>query len=125
MSAILIFGAAAGAILGRYHFKVFALVPVILVVVAAETARDVASGLDQRTAAFDLLMAVLCPQIGYLAIGVGVRYIVAAYLRMRATRRRAVFLHTMQITIGQELKTAFELPQGLPQEMVALLTQMK
>jgi len=36
-----------------------------------------------------------------------------------------VFLHTMQITIGQELRTAFELPQGLPQEMVALLTQMK
>ena len=124
MLVILIFGVAVGAILGRYHFKVFALVPVMLVVVAAETARDVASGLDQRTAAFDLLMAVLCPQIGYLASGVGVSYIVAEYLRIRATGRRPVFLHAMQITIGQELKTVFELPRGLPREMVALLAQM-
>jgi hypothetical protein len=53
-----------------------------------------------------------------------VSYIVAEYLRARASNRKPVLLHAMQTMIGRELRAAFELPQALPREMVALLAQM-
>ena len=123
MTAILIFGAAVGAILGRCDFKVFALVPVMLLVAAGAVAIGVAT-LDLRTFAFGLLVAVVSPQIGYLVGSVGVDYMVAEYLRVRATNQRPVLLGAMQSMIGQELRAAFELPKAIPHELVVLLAQM-
>ena len=124
MTAILIFGAAVGAILGRCDFKVFALVPVMLLVAAGAVAIGVATGLDLRTIAFGLLVTVVSPQIGYLVGSVGVDYMVAEYLRARATNQRPVSLRAMQSMIGQELRAAFELPKAMPRELVVLLAQM-
>jgi hypothetical protein len=124
MTAILIFGAAVGAILGRCDFKVFALVPVMLLVAADAVAIGVATGLDLRTITFGLLEAVVSPQIGYLVGSVGVDYMVAEYLRVRATNQRPVLLRAMRSMIGQELRAAFELPKAMPRELVVLLAQM-
>ena len=124
MTAILIFGAAVGAILGRCDFKVFALVPVMLLVAADAVAIGVATGLDLRTITFGLLVAVVSPQIGYLVGSVGVDYMVAEYLRVRATNQRPVLLRAMRSMIGQELRAAFELPKAMPRELVVLLAQM-
>ena len=124
MTAILIFGAAVGAILGRCDFKVFALVPVTLLIAAGAVAIGVATGLDLRTIAFGLLVAVVSPQIGYLVGSVGVDYMVAKYLRVRATNQRPILLRAMRSMIGQELKAAFELPKAMPRELAVLLTQM-
>jgi hypothetical protein len=121
MTVILIFGAAAGGVvLGLRHLKVFALLPVILLVAAGAIAIGVATSLNPRTIAFGLLMTVLSPQIGYLVSAIGV----PEFLRVRATNRIAALLSATRTAIGQELRTVFELPQELPREMAALLAQM-
>jgi hypothetical protein len=121
MTVILIFGAAAGGVvLGWRHRKVFALLPVILLVAAGAIAIGVATSLNPRTIAFGLLMTVLSPQIGYLVSAIGV----PEFLRVRATNRIAALLSATRTAIGQELRTVFELPQELPREMAALLAQM-
>ena len=119
MLFVLIFGAAAGAILGLRPFRVFVLVPVILVAAAGAVANGFASGDDPRSIVSGLVAAVASPQIAYF-----VAAIAAHYLRSRAIVRSRTLLHAMQISIGQELRTVYELPQELPPEMVALLAQM-
>ena len=66
----------------------------------------------------------LSPQIGYLVGSGGMDYMVAEYLRVRATNQRPVLLRAMQSMIGQELRAAFELPKAMPRELVVLLAQM-
>ena len=71
MTIILIFGAAAGAILGFRHFKVWALVPLIVLAASGVVANGIATGLDRRNIIVGLLAAVVCPQIGYLMSFIG------------------------------------------------------
>ena len=66
MIIILILGAAAGAILGFRHFKVWALVPLIVFAASGVVANGIATGLDRRSIILVLLAAVACPQISYL-----------------------------------------------------------
>ena len=66
MTIILILGAAAGAILGFRHFKVWALAPLIVFAASGVVANGIATGLDRRNIILGLLAAVACPQIGYL-----------------------------------------------------------
>ena len=66
MTIILIFGAAAGAILGFRHFKVWALAPLIVFAASGVVANGIATGLDRGNILVGLLAAVACPQIGYL-----------------------------------------------------------
>ena len=66
MIIILILGAAAGAIIGFRHFKVWALAPLIVFTASGVVANGIATGLDRRNMIFGLLAAVVCPQIGYL-----------------------------------------------------------
>lgn len=66
MTIILILGAAAGAMLGFRHFKVWALVPLIVFAVSAVATNGIVTGLDRRNIILGLLAAVACPQIGYL-----------------------------------------------------------
>lgn len=66
MAIILIFGAAAGAILGLRHFKVWALAPLIIFAASGVVASGIATGLDRHNIILGLLAAVACPQIGYL-----------------------------------------------------------
>jgi hypothetical protein len=75
MTVILIFGAAAGVILGLRHFKVLTLLPVILLVAAAAIADGVVGRLDPRITALVVLAAVVSPQIGYLISSIFVSYI--------------------------------------------------
>ena len=119
MIFVLIFGAAAGAVLGLRPFRVFVLVPVILVMAAGTIANGFAGGHDPRTMVFGLMAAVASPQIAYIAAAIA-----AQYLRSRAAGRSQTVLHAMQMTIGQELRTVYEPPRELPPEMVALLAQM-
>ncbi len=124
MTIVLIFGAVAGVILGLGRFKVLALLPVIVIVAAGVIGNGLASGLELRIIAFGVLMAVVCPQIGYLVSSLAAGYIVAEYLQVRATSRVPASLHAMQTEIGQQLRTELELPRQLPREMVALLAEM-
>jgi hypothetical protein len=124
MTAIAIFGAAAGVILGLCHFRVFALLPVVLIFAAGAVVGGVATGLERSSILLGLLAAVASPQIGYLASSIAVTYLIAEYLRIRATGKLPASLHAMQAEIGRELKSAFELPLELPREMAALLAQM-
>ncbi len=66
MTMILIFGAAAGAILGFLHFKVWALAPLIVFAASGVVATGIATGFDRGGIIVGLLAAVACPQIGYL-----------------------------------------------------------
>ena len=66
MTIVLIVGAAAGAIFGFRHFKVWALVPLIVFAASAVVANGIATGLDRRNIILGLLAAIACPQIGYL-----------------------------------------------------------
>jgi len=124
MTIVLIFGAVAGMILGLGRFKVLALLPVIVIVAAGAIGNGLASGLELRIIAFGVPVAVVCPQIGYLVSSLAAGYIVAEYLRVRATSRVPASLHAMQTEIGQQLRTELELPRQLPREMVALLAEM-
>ncbi len=124
MMAMLILGAAAGVILGLGRFKVLALLPVILIVLAGAIGNGVANGLEPRAIAFGTLMAIASPQIGYLVSSLGVSFIIAKLLRVRATKRRPELLHAMQTEIGQQLRAASKIPEPLPSEMVALRARM-
>ena len=66
MTIILIFGVAAGAIVGFLHFKVWALTPLIVIAASGIIANGIATGFDRRNIILGLLAAVVCPQIGYL-----------------------------------------------------------
>ncbi len=66
MTIILILGAAAGALLGFHHFKVWALVPLIVFAASGVVANGIVTGLDRPQIILGLLAAVACPQIGYL-----------------------------------------------------------
>ena len=120
MTVPLIFGAATGVILGLYRFKVLILAPVILLVTIGAVVNEFMTGLGPRAFAFGILAAVVALQIGYL-FGLAALEI----LRPRTNDRTPILLHAMQRAIGQELKAAFELPQELPPEMVAILSQMR
>src|ERR1700728_4992504 len=117
---ILIVGAAAGTVLGLRPFKVVVLVPAVLLAVAAVVASGVATGLDPLPIALRLLATVASVQIGYVGSAIGVRYI----LRIRANSRRPMLFHAMQVTIGQELRTTFVLPQKPSREMATLLARI-
>ncbi len=87
MTVVLIFGAGAGVILGLGRFKVLALLPVIVIVAAGAIGNGLATGLEPRIIAFGVLVAVVCPQIGYLVSSFAADF--AEYLRVRATSRVA------------------------------------
>ena len=66
MTIILICVAAAGAVLGLRHFKVWALAPLIVFAASIVVVNGIATGLDRRNIMIGVLAAVACPQIGYL-----------------------------------------------------------
>ncbi len=120
MIAVLIFGAAAGAVLGLRPFGVLVLAPVILLVAAGAIAAGLAANQNLGTVTLGLVAAVASPQIGYFVTAIAARY-----LRLRAIGWSPGLSRAMQMSIGQELRTSYELPQELPPEMVALLARMK
>jgi hypothetical protein len=122
--AIPIFGVLAGLVLGLGRYRVFALLPVILLVTIAAVAKGIASGLDPRTIALGTLLALASPQIGYLITIVASCFVVA-HIRIRAAKRKPELLRAMQSGIGQELSAEFEPPREIPEEMVALIARME
>jgi hypothetical protein len=116
---IVIFGAVGGTFLGLRQFRVVALVPVIFVVAGAAIVRGAVIGLDAHTMIYSLAAAVAVPQFAYF-----VAALPAGYVHLRHIRWSSRLLHTMQIAIGQELRSVYDLPHQLPREMVALLEQM-
>lgn len=120
MMFVVICGAATGAVLGLRPLRVFVLAPALLLVAVCALANGFASGPGPRTIVFGLMAAVACPQIAYFGAAIATQY-----LRSRAVGRSRTLLHAMQLTIGQELRTMYELPRELPPEMVALLVLMK
>jgi len=121
MTGIVIFGGASGALLGLRQFKVLILVPAILLAATVTIVNGVVTGLDHRDIGFDLLAVIASPEIGYF-----VGSLAAESLMVRAADRKTELLHVMQTAIGQELRTAFELPPDLPlpSELVALMRRL-
>jgi hypothetical protein len=96
MTAVLIFGAAPGIGLGLARFKIFALLPAILIVAAGTLGSDLAAGLDFRFIGLAVLVAVISLQIAYLLSFLTAAFVVAKYLRARAMSNVPVFLHAMR-----------------------------
>jgi hypothetical protein len=118
MTGIVIVGAATGAFLGLRQFKVFVLVPAILLAAAGIIMKGVLAGLDYQVS-LDSLAIIVSLEIGYFVGSIG-----AGSLTVRASDRKTELLHAMQTAIGQELRTAFELPRDLSPEWVALVTRL-
>jgi len=84
MTAVLILGAAAGTSLGLARFKIFALLPAILIVTAGTFGSGLASGLEFRFIGISVLAAIVSLQVGYLLGFLGAGFVVARYLRIRS-----------------------------------------
>jgi hypothetical protein len=119
MTAIVIVGAASGGFLGLRQFKVLVLVPAILLAATGIIINGVLAGLDYQDVGFDLLAIIVSLEIGYF-----VGSIASGLLTVRTADRKIELLHAMQTAIGQELRTAFELPRDLPPEWVALVARL-
>jgi hypothetical protein len=81
MMLFLIIGALAGVLLGL-RFKVFVLIPFMLIIACAVVAR----GNGWKAIALTILATAVLVQIGYLLGGAG-RVLVARYLRRRKNPR--------------------------------------
>jgi hypothetical protein len=112
-------GGAIGAILGLRQSKVFTLMPAMLLAAGGTILNGVVTGVDYRDIGFDLLATVACLQIGYLVCCIATEFLMARTADRMPQLHRAVLT-----TIGQEPRAAFDLPQDLPSEMVALLTRL-
>jgi hypothetical protein len=86
MTAVLILGAAAGTSLGLARFKIFALLPAILIVAAGTFGSGLASGLEFRFIGMAVVGAIVSLQVGYLLGLLGVGFVAAGYLRIRSVR---------------------------------------
>jgi hypothetical protein len=84
MTAVLILGAAAGTSLGLARFKIFALLPAILIMAAGTFGSGLASGLELRFIGVTVLAAIVLLQVGYLLGFLGGSFVVAGYLRIRS-----------------------------------------
>jgi hypothetical protein len=124
MMAVLIFGAAAGIGLGLARFKVLALLPAMLIIVAATFASGIATGLELRSIGLAVLATVVSLQIAYFVSFLAVGFVIAKFLRIRATGNVPVFLRVIRTEIGQGLRTELESPEQLPRKIVSLLAQM-
>jgi hypothetical protein len=82
MIAIAIFGVLAGLALGLSRYRVFALLPMILLVAAAAIAQGIVRGLDPGQIAVGT-SALASPQIGYLIIPVIDCFVVARFVAAR------------------------------------------
>jgi hypothetical protein len=85
MTVVPLFGAAIGLSLGLARFKVFALLPAILIVAAGAIGGGLAAGLEFRFIALAVLLAVVSPQIAYLASFLAAGSTVTKHLRVRHT----------------------------------------
>jgi hypothetical protein len=85
MTVVPLFGAAIGLTLGLARFKVFALLPAILIVAAIAIGDALVAGLEFRFIALAVLIAVVSPQIAYLAGFLAASSTVAKHLRVRHT----------------------------------------
>lgn len=83
MTAILIFGAAAGIGLGLFQFKIFALPPAIMIIAAGTLGSGLASGLEFRFIGTTVLAAVASLQVGFLLTFLAAAFVVTKYLRIR------------------------------------------
>ena len=110
MTIILILGAAAGAILGFRHFKVWALVPLIVFAACGVVANGIATGVDRRNIILGLLAAVACPQVGYLM----------SFLRSLVTPqqprsdRKSRFTREQDLLLSNYKKTTFTIAPLVP-----------
>jgi hypothetical protein len=123
MFVVVLIGVLAGATLGACHYRVFALIPVILLIALCAVTTGLLSHLEGYTIAFGTLIAFASPQIGYIGSTIALR-LVAAQLEKRAAERKLDLLLVIQARIGTELSTVFEVPRELPRPMVALIARI-
>jgi hypothetical protein len=109
-----ILGVPVGAFLALHRYPVFSLAPVVALFAAGAIVTGIATGNDPRTIGIEALAAVASPQLAYVAASLTVYLILSSRL-----------LPTVQAAIGQELGTAFEIPSGLPPEMVGLVRKLQ
>jgi hypothetical protein len=85
MTVVPLFGAGIGLTLGLARFKVFALLPAILIVAAGAIGGGLAAGFEFRFIALAVLVAVASSQIAYLAGFLAASSTAAKHLRVRHT----------------------------------------
>lgn len=112
----LLVGAAVGAHLTTRFYTVFALFPMVVFFAAGAMLTGIVSRNDPKIIAVEVLGAIALPQIAFIIVSVG------AYLRATSRLR---LLQSMQTAIGHELRTAFEVPCGLPPQMAALVIKLQ
>jgi hypothetical protein len=97
MTALLIIGAVAGALLGL-RFKILVLIPASLITTGAVTIADLARGYEFRLGALAILGTVVLLQIGYL-FGCIVQAVIPAH-QIRATK----FLRRIRYGTERQIK---------------------
>jgi uncharacterized membrane protein len=121
MTGVAVFGSAAGVLLALRQFKVFVLIPAVFLTIIAVLLHSLVTGIgDFRAILIDLVVGVSSVQIAYLVGTIAVEFMTPSKPRDKVTE----LLRIVRTSIGQELRTVFELPQDLPPEMVAVLARL-
>jgi hypothetical protein len=109
-----IFGVPIGALVASLRYPVFSLAPVVALFAAGALVTGIATGHDPRAIGIEVLGAIASPQLAYVATSLTIYLILSSR-----------FVPTVQTAIGQELRTAFEVPRGLPPKMAALVRKLQ
>jgi hypothetical protein len=120
VTSIIVFGAAAGALLAFRQLKVFILAPASLLVAIGIIFHSRATGEDFRATIIDFIVSVSSLQIGYLVGSVADGFLMVA----KPPDKVSELLRVVRTSIGQELQAVFELPRDLPPEMVPVLARL-
>jgi hypothetical protein len=105
-----------GAYLTTRLYTVFALFPMVVFFATGAMLTSIVSRNDPKIIAVEVLDAIAWPQIAFVIVSLG------AYLRATSRSR---LLQSMQTAIGHDLRTAFEMPCGLPPQMAALVIKLQ
>jgi hypothetical protein len=111
-----LFGAAAGAYLALRRYRVFVLAPAVVFFAAGALVAGIVAGHDPRTIAVEVIGATASTQLGFVAVSLTV------YLRATSP---TMMLQSIQMAIGQELTTVFEIPRRVPPEMAILIRKLQ
>jgi hypothetical protein len=113
--ALLFFSSASGLALGLARLKVFALIPATFILSLAAAAGGIISGLRSGMIALTVIAGATILQSSYLIGG----FLSEAPSPRAAPRTnlRPDLIRAAQFAIGQELRTQFQTPHGLPRQL--------
>jgi hypothetical protein len=109
-------GAIGGAYVATRPHTIFALASVVLFCAVGAILTGIVAHHGPLTIAIEALGAVTAPQVAFVAVSLGVYLKATSHLTMH---------RSVQAAIGNELRTEFKVPRGLPPRIAALVGKLK